>query len=172
MALPDKDEIIHHLGLSKLAGGALIVAWIAVWVAVAVVIGTTDYADAKELHWFEAFYRTGSIIFGGGQVVLPLLLKDVVQVGLTRPSRVDAAAALCRRRAASPPPEASAWVRRLLQSIPRESAHAHVKAEVRVNDPGIRTTTSARWTTALSCSRPPTRPCARATPRCPGRIPG
>ena len=27
----------------------------------------------------EAFYRTGSIIFGGGQVVLPLLLKDVVQ---------------------------------------------------------------------------------------------
>ena len=40
---------------------------------------TTDYADARELHWFEAFYRTGSIIFGGGQVVLPLLLKDVVQ---------------------------------------------------------------------------------------------
>jgi hypothetical protein len=40
--------------------------------------GTTKYEDAKELHWFEAFYRTGSIIFGGGQVVLPLLLKDVV----------------------------------------------------------------------------------------------
>ena len=31
------------------------------------------------MYWFEAFYRTGSIIFGGGQVVLPLLLKDVVQ---------------------------------------------------------------------------------------------
>ncbi len=38
--------------------------------------------DAFELHpdlRFEAFYRTGSIIFGGGQVVLPLLLDDVVQ---------------------------------------------------------------------------------------------
>jgi hypothetical protein len=38
--------------------------------------------DAFELHpdlRFEAFYRTGPIIFGGGQVVLPLLLDDVVQ---------------------------------------------------------------------------------------------
>ena len=39
----------------------------------------TDYGSYPELHWFEAFYRTGSIIFGGGQVVLPLLLHDVVQ---------------------------------------------------------------------------------------------
>ena len=28
----------------------------------------TDYEDNKELHWFETFYRVGSIIFGGGQV--------------------------------------------------------------------------------------------------------
>ncbi len=29
-----------------------------------------SYEDAKELHWFAVFYRTGSVIFGGGQVRL------------------------------------------------------------------------------------------------------
>jgi chromate transporter len=33
-----------------------------------VIKSSTDYEDAQALHWFEAFYRTGSIIFGGGQV--------------------------------------------------------------------------------------------------------
>jgi chromate transporter len=61
------------------SGGILIATWLAIWIAVASVVNTTDYAGNEELHWFEAFYRTGSIIFGGGQVVLPLLLKDVVQ---------------------------------------------------------------------------------------------
>ena len=27
-----------------------------------------SYSQAPVLHWFEAFYRTGSLIFGGGQV--------------------------------------------------------------------------------------------------------
>jgi len=79
VALPDKDEVIHHLGVNKIAGGCLILTWIGVWITVAVLTGTTKYEDAQPLFWFEAFYRTGSIIFGGGQVVLPLLLKDVVQ---------------------------------------------------------------------------------------------
>mmetsp|Transcript_20186 Transcript_20186/g.50509 ORF Transcript_20186/g.50509 Transcript_20186/m.50509 type:complete len:369 (+) Transcript_20186:1-1107(+) len=79
LALKDKDETIHHLGLNKTAGACLVLAWIAILATVTVLTNTTDYADAKELHWFEAFFRTGSIIFGGGQVVLPLLLKDVVQ---------------------------------------------------------------------------------------------
>ena len=30
--------------------------------------GKISYEDAKELHWFAVFYRTGSVIFGGGQV--------------------------------------------------------------------------------------------------------
>ena len=79
VALPDRKEQIHHLGLSKLSGGILIVAWLVIWIAVASVVNTSDYDGNEELYWFEAFYRTGSIIFGGGQVVLPLLLKDVVQ---------------------------------------------------------------------------------------------
>ena len=32
VALPDKDETIHHLGLSKITGGLLIVAWVVIWV--------------------------------------------------------------------------------------------------------------------------------------------
>lgn len=31
--------------------------------------GKISYEDAKELHWFAVFYRTGSVIFGGGQVM-------------------------------------------------------------------------------------------------------
>ena len=33
------------------------------------------------LELFESFYRTGSLIFGGGQVVLPMLLTEVVDTG-------------------------------------------------------------------------------------------
>ena len=88
--MPDANETIAHLGLSKVGGGLLILAWIVIWVVVVSFTSTTEYADNKELHWFEAFYRTGSIIFGGGQVVLPLLLKDVTDVAVTC---VDAAGA-------------------------------------------------------------------------------
>ena len=28
-----------------------------------------SYDSAPKLHWFEGFYRTGSFIFGGGQVM-------------------------------------------------------------------------------------------------------
>jgi chromate transporter len=69
---------VGHLGLSKLGGAAVLALWIAVLVAVLVAAGQTAYVDQKELHWFAAFYRTGSIIFGGGQVVLPMLYNDVV----------------------------------------------------------------------------------------------
>jgi chromate transporter len=35
-------------------------------------------------HWlavFDSFYRAGSLVFGGGHVVLPLLEREVVQIG-------------------------------------------------------------------------------------------
>ena len=69
---------VGHLGLNKLGGSIVLALWIAVLVAVLVAAGQTEYVDQKELHWFAAFYRTGSIIFGGGQVVLPMLYNDVV----------------------------------------------------------------------------------------------
>ena len=35
--------------------------------------------DARGLYWFETFYRIGSYIYGGGQVVLPLIIEQVVR---------------------------------------------------------------------------------------------
>jgi chromate transporter len=84
-AAPAEDEVeeVAHLGLKPWAGAALIVGWLVTLITLSSVVPKTDYDSNKELHWFEAFWRTGSIIFGGGQVVLPLLLNDVVQYETT-----------------------------------------------------------------------------------------
>ena len=81
VAAADRDaEDVAHLGLKPWAMPlALIAAWIVTLITLGIVVSNTSYESNKELHWFEAFWRTGSIIFGGGQVVLPLLLSDVVQ---------------------------------------------------------------------------------------------
>jgi chromate transporter len=38
-------------------------------------------ADVHALDLFDSFYRTGSLVFGGGHVVLPLLEREVVAPG-------------------------------------------------------------------------------------------
>jgi chromate transporter len=38
-------------------------------------------ADSQALDLFDSFYRTGSLVFGGGHVVLPLLEAEVVEPG-------------------------------------------------------------------------------------------
>jgi len=84
------------LGFNKVGGGMLLAVWIGVLIGVLVGAGQTKYIDMKELHWFSAFYRTGSIIFGGGQVVLPMLYNDVVaadcpnQQSICCPTSLDA----------------------------------------------------------------------------------
>lgn len=69
---------VDRLGFNKLGGAILLLIWIAVLVTTVVIAGKQNYNTSKELHWFAAFYRTGSVIFGGGQVVLPMLYNDVV----------------------------------------------------------------------------------------------
>jgi chromate transporter len=69
---------VEKLGFNKLGGGLLIVGWVVILVVTVVLAGQISYDDSQELHWFAAFYRTGSVIFGGGQVVLPMLYNDVV----------------------------------------------------------------------------------------------
>lgn len=58
-----------------LAAGALFVLLLAALPVLAAVI------DAQGLSLFDAFYRAGSLVFGGGHVVLPLLQAEVVQPG-------------------------------------------------------------------------------------------
>ncbi|KAK3255906.1 hypothetical protein CYMTET_34936 [Cymbomonas tetramitiformis] len=70
-------KMLQSMGLSINTGLILIGIWLAVLIVVIVLRNTVEYSSAPAIHWFEAFYRTGSLIFGGGQVVLPLLLGEV-----------------------------------------------------------------------------------------------
>jgi chromate transporter len=74
------NDGVTRLGFGKVGGGLLLAVWAVVLVATVVAAGQTAYEGNEELHWFAAFYRTGSIIFGGGQVVLPMLFNDVVSL--------------------------------------------------------------------------------------------
>lgn len=37
--------------------------------------------DMEWVAWFDSFYRSGALVFGGGHVVLPLLEREVVPIG-------------------------------------------------------------------------------------------
>ena len=39
------------------------------------------YSDSQAVAMFDSFYRSGSLVFGGGHVVLPLLEREVVPAG-------------------------------------------------------------------------------------------
>lgn len=69
---------LDNLGISPWAGGILLLLFLGL-------LGGLTTArlllDWPALHLFESFYRTGSLIFGGGQVVLPMLLTEVVDSG-------------------------------------------------------------------------------------------
>ncbi|XRA99064.1 chromate ion transporter [Pycnococcus provasolii] len=74
----DAASSVQYLGLNRPMGGVLIFVWLAALIALPIYKDNLKYEDAKQLHWFESFYRTGSIIWGGGQVVLPLLQHELV----------------------------------------------------------------------------------------------
>lgn len=76
----DADRV-ERLGVNRWLGVVLIFLWAAVLATVITLRHQNGYVGWESLYWFEAFYRTGSIIFGGGQVVLPLLQNEVVATG-------------------------------------------------------------------------------------------
>ncbi|WP_394096179.1 chromate efflux transporter [Xanthobacter versatilis] len=59
--------------------GALLLALFAVLLVVPPVIAAASHVQALAL--FDAFYRSGALVFGGGHVVLPLLQAEVVAPG-------------------------------------------------------------------------------------------
>lgn len=61
-------ERVEKLGVGRFTGALLVAMWAGVLVAVIVLRRQTEYVHHEALYWWEAFYRTGSIIFGGGQV--------------------------------------------------------------------------------------------------------
>ena len=66
--MQESDGKISSLGANMLGGGVLILLWLITLITVIVLRSQLAYDSHKELHWFETFYRTGSLIFGGGQV--------------------------------------------------------------------------------------------------------
>jgi hypothetical protein len=93
--LSARDGVVTY-GMTRAAGAALLVLWAAILLAAAYLRRVTPYSEhwAQPLHWFESFYRVGSLIYGGGQVVLPMLIQETVQTdcSATPPGEVCPAA--------------------------------------------------------------------------------
>ena len=69
---------LDNLGISPVAGALLLLVFFGL---LAGLIGARLMWELPALELFESFYRTGSLIFGGGQVVLPMLLTETVETG-------------------------------------------------------------------------------------------
>ena len=69
---------LDNLGISRVAGAMLLLLFFGL---LGGLILARLLLDQTWLQLFESFYRTGSLIFGGGQVVLPMLSAEVVEPG-------------------------------------------------------------------------------------------
>jgi chromate transporter len=78
----DSDETFKRIGIPLWVGGLIFVLWAAVLVFTIVIVDVGK-VDNEYLEIFETMYRIGSIIFGGGQVVLPMLQDEVVPGWMT-----------------------------------------------------------------------------------------
>jgi len=74
---PTDHSALPHAGSRSVAIGALAL-FFALLFALPIVAGATS---SQTLRLFDAFYRAGSLVFGGGHVVLPLLQAAVVPPG-------------------------------------------------------------------------------------------
>lgn len=73
-----QDPAHEAVPISRTVGVGCLIAFFGLLVALPVLRQVTD------AHWiavFDSFYRPGSLVFGGGHVVLPLLEREVVPVG-------------------------------------------------------------------------------------------
>jgi chromate transporter len=72
-----------HFGVSPFMGMVALVAF------GLLLVGLPALADMRASHAlqvFDAFYRSGALVFGGGHVVLPLLQREVVDTGWIAPN--------------------------------------------------------------------------------------
>jgi chromate transporter len=74
----NKESAPTVVPVSRRLGIAALAVFVALLIALPVVAnGTTD----QSIKLFDSFYRSGSLVFGGGHVVLPLLQHEVVPTG-------------------------------------------------------------------------------------------
>jgi chromate transporter len=72
------DHVSLPLNVGRTTGAALLAMFLAILVGLPLLIAAVPN---HSLELFEAFYRAGSLVFGGGHVVLPLLQASVVPPG-------------------------------------------------------------------------------------------
>ena len=77
------DETMRRIGIPLWVGALIFLVWAGVLVLVILLVEVFE-VDNVYLEIFETMYRIGSIIFGGGQVVLPMLQDEVVPNWMTK----------------------------------------------------------------------------------------
>ena len=75
---PPADDVPEPAPVSTRAGIALLVVFATLLLGLPLLAGATESAPLAQV---DAFYRSGSLVFGGGHVVLPLLNTAVVEPG-------------------------------------------------------------------------------------------
>jgi chromate transporter len=78
----DNEEMMKRIGIPLWVGACIFSVWVIVLIASILLVNVADISNVY-LQIFEKMYRIGSIIFGGGQVVLPLLQDEVVPSWMT-----------------------------------------------------------------------------------------
>jgi chromate transporter len=73
-----KDHTALQLSMSRSVGAAMLLTFFVLLVALPVLATTLQ---DQTLRLVDSFYRAGSLVFGGGHVVLPLLQQEVVPPG-------------------------------------------------------------------------------------------
>ena len=76
------EEMIKRIGIPLWVGACIFATWLIVLITSILLVNVKDLTNVY-LEIFEKMYRIGSIIFGGGQVILPLLQDEVVPFWMT-----------------------------------------------------------------------------------------
>jgi chromate transporter len=72
---PRSDHAALALNVSRVTGAVMLAIFFVLLIALPLIAPVTALQGVKLL---DAFYRAGSLVFGGGHVVLPLLQASVV----------------------------------------------------------------------------------------------
>lgn len=82
VANSDNEEMIKRIGIPLWVGACIFATWLIVLVTSILLVNVKDLSNIY-FEIFEKMFRIGSIIFGGGQVILPLLQDEVVPLWMT-----------------------------------------------------------------------------------------
>jgi chromate transporter len=79
----ESDATMKRIGIPLWVGASILFFWATI---LTLAICLVDVANIENVYLqiFETMYRVGSIIYGGGQVVLPLLQDEVVPAWMTK----------------------------------------------------------------------------------------